>query len=143
MQDRYDRFYSASLTNEKNPARLSRDEIPYASMAQVMLNPGLVELGILDSLVGGVPMVTVDSRGHDSEIAYLCDGVNGIMTTNEMGSYRAAVVALLGDEEERARLRARCRVSGEKYTLENTALRFGEGIACCSCAPHYDRLPLL
>jgi hypothetical protein len=47
MQEKYDRFHSASLTKEKNPARFSRDKIAYASTAQVMLNPGLFGLGIL------------------------------------------------------------------------------------------------
>ncbi len=37
-------------------------------------------LSILDSFVCGVLMGTVNSRGNGPEIAYLCDGVNGIVT---------------------------------------------------------------
>ena len=138
MQDKYDRSYSASLTKEKNAARFSRDKIAYVSTAQLMLNPGLVGLGILGSFVSGVPMITTNGSGHGPEIAYLCNGVNGVMTTNDVGVYSAAIVVLLGNQEAKSRLRAGCHVSAERYTLENMVQRFAEGITSCLQTPRYD-----
>ncbi|MCA9468886.1 MAG: glycosyltransferase family 4 protein [Nitrospira sp.] len=120
-------------------ARFDREKVAYLSMAQVMVNPSLVGLGILDSFVTGVPMATTNERGHGPEIVYLCHGVNGIMTTNEVRAYSAAVVALLRDEGARAQLRAGCHESGDRYTLENMVQRFAEGIATCLQSPRYDR----
>ena len=119
-------------------ARFRREKMAYASLAEVMLNPGSVGLGILDSFVCGVPMVTTDCGGHGPEIAYLHNGVNGIMTTNDVGAYSASTVALLRNEEERARLREGCRTGAETYTLENMVQRFTEGIATCLQTPHYS-----
>ena len=111
--------------------RFRREKMAYVSVAQVMLNPGSVGLGILDSFACGVPLVTTDCGGHGPEIAYLCNGVNGVMTTNDVGAYSAAAVALLRSEEERARLRVGCRAGAETYTLEHMVQRFTEGIATC------------
>lgn len=119
-------------------ARFRREKVAYVSIAQVMLNPGSVGLGILDSFVCGVPMVTIDRRGHGPEIAYLCDGVNGIITTNDGEVYSTAVVALLRDQEKRARLRAGCHGSAERYTLENMVQRFAEGVTNCLRTPRYN-----
>lgn len=119
-------------------ARFRREKMAYLSVAQVMLNPGLVGLGILDSFVCGAPMVTTDCGGHGPEIAYLRDGENGIMTRNDVEAYSAAAVALLRNEEERARLRVGCRVCAETYTLENMVQRFTEGIANCLQSSHYS-----
>lgn len=80
-------------------------------------------------------MVTTDCGGHSPEIAYLCNGVNGVMTTNDVGTYSAAAVALLRNEEERARLRVGCRAGAETYTLEHMVQRFTEGIATCLQTP--------
>ena len=118
-------------------ARFRRDKMAYLSVAQVMLNPGSVGLGVLDSFVCGVPMVTADCGGHGPEIAYLHNGVNGIMTTNDLDSYSAAAVALLNNQEERARLSMECHTGAETYTLENMVQRFTEGIAHCLQTPHY------
>ncbi len=118
--------------------RFRREKIAYVSLAQVMLNPGSVGLGILDSFVCGVPMVTTDCRGHGPEIVYLRDGVNGIMTANDVAAYSAAVVALLRNEADRTRLCVGCRVSAEEYTLENMVERFAEGISNCLQTPIYD-----
>ncbi len=120
-------------------ARFSREKMTYVSLAQVMLNPGLVGLGILDSFTCGVPMVTTDCRGHSPEIVYLRDGVNGIMTANDVGTYSAEVVALLRNGEKQSHLRAGCRIAAERYTLENMVQRFAEGITNCLQASHCDR----
>jgi glycosyltransferase involved in cell wall biosynthesis len=119
-------------------ACFNREKVAYVSLTQVMLNPGAVGLGVFDSFTCAVPMVTADCRTHGPEIVYLRDGVNGIMTANDVGAYSAAVVTLLRNEEERARLRVGCRACGEKYTLQNMVQRFAEGISNCLQTPIYD-----
>ena len=119
-------------------ACFGRKKVAYVALAQVMLNPGAVGLGVFDSLICAVPMVMTDCRGHGPEIVYLHNGVNGIMTANDVSAYSAAVVDLLRNEEKQSRLRAGCHVSAEKYTLENMVQRFAEGITNCLQAPRCD-----
>lgn len=85
-----------------------------------------------------MPIVTTDCRAHGPEIAYLHDGVNGIMTTNDVEAYSTAAVALCAMKKG-ARLRVGCRVGAETYTLENMVQRFTDGIANCLEAPPHQK----
>lgn len=109
-------------------ARFGREKVAYVSMAQVMLNPGAVGLGILDAFVCGVPLLTTNCGKHGPEIAYLEPGVNGVMTANDQNAYVAAGVRLLRDLQELNALRVGCAASAKEYTVENMARRFAEGI---------------
>lgn len=118
-------------------AKFGRDKVAHLAVAQIMMNPGLVGLGILDSFVCGVPMLTTDCGIHSPEIAYLENGVNGLMTSNDPQSYEGACVRLLQDPAELNRLRAGCEASASEYTVENMAQRFADGIERCLNAPRY------
>jgi glycosyltransferase involved in cell wall biosynthesis len=107
------------------------------ALAQVMINPGLVGLTILDSFVSGVPMITTDWKGHSPEIAYLIDGYNGVITPNSLTDYVSAVSALLRDKSAIARLKIGCKVSAKKYTVENMARNFADGVMRCLTLPIY------
>jgi glycosyltransferase involved in cell wall biosynthesis len=109
-------------------SRIDREKAAYVSMAQVMLNPGLVGLGILDSFVCEVPMLTTDCGVHSPEISYLENGINGFMASNDLAAYVDACVDVLQDSEKLEALRAGCRASAKEYTLENMALRFTNGV---------------
>ena len=109
-------------------ARFGREKAAYISVAQVMLNPGAVGLGILDAFVCGVPMLTTDCGIHSPEIAYLDNGHNGVMTENDLWTYVSACVQLLGDPEKLSRLRAGCSASAGEYTIENMVHRFAVNI---------------
>lgn len=110
-------------------ARFDREKAAYVSVAQVMLNPGLVGLGILDAFVCGVPMLTTDCGIHSPEIAYLENGVNGVMTADDPDAYVEASVRLLRDPQALDGLRAGCAASAQEYTVENMARRFADGVA--------------
>ena len=99
--------------------------------ADLMLNPGLVGLGILDALVAGLPMLTTDCGLHSPEIAYLQSGDNGLMTADDLASYVAAVVQLLQDPVQALRLQAGALRAGELYSIEHMADRFCAGILDC------------
>ncbi|MBT9590474.1 MAG: glycosyltransferase family 4 protein [Thiobacillus sp.] len=109
-------------------ARFGREKLAYVSVAQVMLNPGLVGLGILDAFVCGVPMLTTDCGIHSPEIAYLENGVNGVMAADDLNAYVWASVNLLRDAQALDALRAGCVASTQEYTVENMARRFADGI---------------
>lgn len=109
-------------------ARTGRDKALCLRSAQLMLNPGLVGLGILDAFVGGLPLATTDCGLHSPEIAYLHNGVNGVMTADDLDSYVQACRALLADSEARIRLAAAARADADRYTVENMAERFAQGI---------------
>ena len=107
------------------------------ALAKVMINPGLVGLGILDSFVCGVPMLTTDCGLHSPEIVYLEHGVNGLMTPNTLEDYVDAVVALLDNKALLAKLKSGCEASSRIYTVENMARNFADGVVECLAAPVY------
>lgn len=109
-------------------ARFGREKLPYLSTAQVMLNPGLVGLGIVDAFACELPMITTDCGIHSPEIVYLDNGRNGVMTSDDLASYVEASVRLLHDDNALDVLRAGCALSASEYTLENMVRRFAEGI---------------
>lgn len=112
-------------------ARIAREKAAYISMAQVMLNPGLVGLGILDSVVCEVPMLTTTCGIHSPEVLYLENDVNGLMTADDLNTYVAACVSLLQDSEKLELLKAGCRISAKEYTVENMARKFADGVEDC------------
>ncbi|MCL4472134.1 MAG: glycosyltransferase family 4 protein [Sulfuricella sp.] len=120
-------------------ARFGREKMAYVSVAQMMLNPGLVGLGILDAFVCGVPMLTTDCGIHSPEIAYLENGINGVMTADDLNAYVGVSVHLLRDAQSLDTLRAGCVASAQEYTVENMARRFAGGVVSCLEAPRYKR----
>lgn len=100
------------------------------ALARVLLMPGLVGLAILDGFVLGVPLVTTSDALHSPEIAYLEDGVNGIMVHGDgsNGSYAEAVASVLTDDELHSRLTAGCRSSARFYSVEHMAELYATGV---------------
>lgn len=109
-------------------ARIGREKAAYVSVAQVMLNPGLVGLGILDSFVYEVPMLTTDCGLHSPEISYLSNGENGMMTANDLNTYASSCINVLGNPATLVLLKNGCRSSAKEYTVENMARRFADGV---------------
>lgn len=118
-------------------ARFGREKAAHISVAQVMLNPGGVGLGILDAFACGVPMVTTDCGRHGPEIAYLRNGTNGVMTADRHGDYVDASLELLLDVARQNRMRDACAADAEVYTLENLVRCFADGIVRCLDTPRY------
>lgn len=105
-----------------------RDKARFLKVASVIMNPGLVGLGILDALVAGVPMVTTDCGLHSPEIDYLRHGENGFMTANSLHDYVQAVERVLSDAALTNHLREGRAKSAYHYTIENMAAQFRAGI---------------
>lgn len=109
-------------------ARFGREKAAYVSVAQVMLNPGALGLGIMDAFVCQAPIITTDCGNHGPEIAYLEPDINGVMTANDLNAYVDATVHLLRNQQALDRLRVGCAASAKEYTVGNMAQRFSEGI---------------
>ena len=93
--------------------------------------PGLVGLAIVDSFVTGTPIVTTDLPIHSPEIAYLINGVNGLMTSHNVKEYSDLVVSYFRDFNRLQELRTQCRATAERYTLDAMVNRFSDGIIRC------------
>lgn len=115
--------------------RKGPDKALAASLADVMLNPGLVGLNILDSFAGGLPMLTTDCGLHSPEIAYLKPGINGVMTANTLSAYVDASVELLHDAARRQAMRERCLADAAHYTLAHMSAQFTQGMVGALAAP--------
>ena len=96
--------------------------------ADVMLNPGLVGLGILDAFAATLPMVTTDCGLHSPEISYLQHGDNGLMTAPAAAPFAAAVLQVLRTPTLVAVLRAGCARSAVDYGLAAMVSRFCAGV---------------
>ena len=112
-----------------------RDKARILSIADIMLNPGLVGLGILDSFSCRCPMLTTDCGTHSPEIAYLQNEVNGLMTENSIPAYSKAAIDILQDKTRSAKLRSACGDSAERISLANMTANFSDGIESCLKSP--------
>ena len=106
------------------------EKLPYWAISKVSLIPGAVGLGILDSFALGVPLIACRTFGHGPEIAYLKPGINGVMVEQGESSsdYAAAVVNLLRDDEQRAKMIHAGLQECETLNIETMAQNFAEGI---------------
>lgn len=106
-------------------------------MSSVVINPGAVGLGILDSFVAGIPLATTHCGLHGPEIAYLEAGANGAISEFTVEAYASSVACLLRERERRTALRAACLQSAESLTLDRMVDNFATGIVdCLSHPPH-------
>lgn len=109
-------------------ARHGREKGLHLALGDVMLNPGMVGLGILDSFVMGLPMVTTDCGIHSPEIAYLESDANGLMTADNLPAFVEGIRRVLDDEDLRERLVRGCHEASSVYTLDLMVENFCDGI---------------
>ena len=109
-------------------AQHGREKALHMALGQVLLNPGMVGLGILDGFVMGLPLVTSDCGIHSPEIAYLEPGQNGLMTADNIPAFVAGVASLLDDAGLRRQLAGACVAAASRYTLDLMTEKFCDGI---------------
>lgn len=106
-----------------------------AAVGEVILNPGSIGLGVLDSFALGLPTITCAGVVHSPEFEYLESDRNGMVLpagTTE-SEYADATVSLLNDGSRLASLRAGAMRSSEVFTIEAMAENFADGLAAaCS-----------
>ncbi len=110
--------------------RFDGDKVPYCLPAKVLLLPGAVGLTVLDSFGLQIPLVTLADRYHGPEITYLEGETNGVLlpTAARPEEYAREVVGLLRDDARLARLRDGCARAARRYTVEEMAQRFAQGV---------------
>lgn len=133
-----------------------RDKARLMKLASVIMNPGLVGLGLLDALVAGVPLVTTDCGLHSPEIDYLRHGENGFITANSLQDYVQTVEKVLSNAANMNRPldyhAGQYRAAFDyHYTIENMAAHFRDGILralsldeavdCVSASPAPEQKP--
>lgn len=119
-------------------AQQDREKALYLSLGDVLLNPGLVGLNVLDAFACGLPMLTTDCGFHSPEVVYL-DDTNGVITPDSISDYSAACVRLANHPVELTTLRLGCERSASLYSIEAMAERFTNGIVAALEAPPYAR----
>ena len=98
------------------------------ALSDVFLLPSAVGLSILDSFAAGLPLLSARFGNHGPEIAYLKDGVNGLMTDATVEAYSDAIVRVLSGEELPKALSAGARQSAEVYSVDAMIENFAQGI---------------
>jgi len=116
-------------------AQRGRAKAQWFRASQLFLNPGLVGLQVLESFAAGIPMVTTSDAKHSPEIAYLQNGVNGVITEGSAEAFAAAVQQLITEPARRVFLTDQTRINGESYTLDAMVEKFVAGMDACLQMP--------
>jgi L-malate glycosyltransferase len=103
----------------------------YFRLADFMVNPGLVGLHIVDAFCAGLVLVTTLGARHSPEVAYLRNGVNGLITTDSVEEYTHSVLALIHDSKKLDKIKVAALADAEIYTLNNMVTQFVDGIKKC------------
>lgn len=111
--------------------KFAGERAPYFKLSRVLLQPGAVGLVTVDSFVAEVPLFTTDLPSHGPEITFIRHDENGYITPVDVNTYVDAVCAYLASPEQQQRLIEGCRRSAPRYTLDNMATNFADGIARC------------
>lgn len=107
--------------------------------ADVMLNPGLIGLGILDAFAAGLPLITTDCGVHSPEIAYLQPGHNGLMCAPQTHALVDTALQVWRDPALAQRLRLGSEAAAEAYGLDQMVERFAQGVQQWRQAPSAGR----
>ena len=116
-------------------AKRGQDKAAYFKLADVVLNPGLVGLHVLDAFCAGLPMLTTSDARHSPEIAYLRHGINGLVCPGTSIDYANGVLDLLSDPSRLRSLMQSAFSDSKRYTLDNMISNFTDGIQRCLAAP--------
>lgn len=104
------------------------DKALVLSLSKVIVNPGLVGLGVLDSFVSHKPLISSHCGNHSPEVVYLKTGINGLITEFDKKAYANGVAEVLNSETLYGSLVKGCKESSEKYTVDNMSCNFSRGI---------------
>jgi glycosyltransferase involved in cell wall biosynthesis len=99
-----------------------------SKIADFIVMPGRVGLVAVDSFALELPMVTTRWPLHAPEFEYLEDGVNAVVTRDDIEDYVAAIIGLLEQPERLKSLKSNCAKSAKEYSIENMARNFHQGV---------------
>lgn len=108
-----------------------KEKAGWYKIADIVLNPGLVGLHVLDSFCAGAPMITTSDAMHSPEIAYLQHKKNGLVVEGGADKYAAEIIALFKDEALFQSLKLGALADANVYSLDNMVANFANGIRKC------------
>jgi glycosyltransferase involved in cell wall biosynthesis len=108
-----------------------RDKAIYFKLSNVILNPGLLGLHILDSFAIGMPIVSTINAMHSPEIAYIENERNGVLVADDPEVYAQAIERLLNDPKYYNYISKNALEDCQRYTLDNMVINFLNGIRKC------------
>lgn len=100
----------------------------YFRLSDVMLNPGLVGLHIVDAFCSGLVMFTTRTARHSPEVAYLRDGVNGVYADDTPAEYSRAILDVISSPERLQAMRCSALADADTYSLDAMVESFANGI---------------
>lgn len=109
-------------------ALFGMDKIRFFKLAQFQLMPGGVGLNIVESFVLLTPLITTRHTTHGPEIVYLKNGINGVMTDDNIELYVRQVVACIKNPSRLDQLVKGCLDDRHTYSIDNMVNRFVTGI---------------
>ncbi len=74
--------------------KFGKERLIYFKISSIQLMPQSVGLAILDSFALQTPIVTTNCPYHGPEIAYLENGINGVITNDTMVDYSNEIIKL-------------------------------------------------
>ncbi|MGI9595698.1 MAG: glycosyltransferase family 4 protein [Acidimicrobiales bacterium] len=110
-------------------ARFGADKAAIGELASATIHPGLVGLHVIEAFATESPIVTADLDYHSHEVSYLgADNSVIVPAAASADEFAGAVVSLLSDPVELARLRAGCKVASNTFTVEAMVDNFATGV---------------
>ncbi len=109
-------------------AQRGQDLRDLALASDIAIIPGRIGLAVLEMAGAGLPMATFADSQHGAEIAYLKDGVNGLLLNTEINAAAEQLGALLVNRPALERMRREALAMASKYTVSNMAANFADGV---------------
>jgi glycosyltransferase involved in cell wall biosynthesis len=135
LQEAVSRFSSTRPWVHHLGALHGEEKVRALAASDVLLNPGAVGLGVLDSFVCGIPMITLSAARHGPEFSYLKDGINGVVIDGGIDELVDATRSLLLSADRYSAMSSACLQSARSFSITNMAERFAEGVSSCLDAP--------
>jgi glycosyltransferase involved in cell wall biosynthesis len=100
-----------------------------ALASDIAIIPGRVGLAVLEMASAGLPTATFAVSLHGAEIAYLKDGINGLFLSEGINVAAKELAALLTARQALERMRNEAIITANKYTIQDMAKNFANGVA--------------
>lgn len=106
-----------------------------ALTSDVAIIPGRVGLAVLEMASVGLPVATLSSALHGTEIVYLKDRINGLFLNDDIDVAARDLKALLTCRPVLERMRNEALSTASKYTVRNMAVNFADGVVTSLSPP--------
>jgi glycosyltransferase involved in cell wall biosynthesis len=100
----------------------------WMAAADVLLLPAAVGLAIVDGFAAGLPVIVSQGPEHGPEVAYLEDGVNGVLTSRSASAYAQGLAGVLQDPQRARLLSSAALASAQRLSQQAAVQRFSQGI---------------